>query len=225
MRLTLTWAQSIPRHWLTGCLFIGALWPMTAIHASNSDNNSIATTKQPAIKWYRYYNNKGEPSLSSTISPEQMNHGYETLDRNMQVINHYPAFSQATYEHNKAQRDAASQQDQDDIKLKRGYGSAAQATLRRDRELNELANHQEYLQHQLDGLQIKQKQNDAQASHFEQKKKPIPPYLRNNISEVNRNVASLQQNITTVTIQEQQTKAQFNAVIKRLTQLEQQNKH
>jgi hypothetical protein len=50
---------------------------------------------------YRYYNDKGTPTMSDQITEEHIRRGYDIVDRNMQVIRHFPPFDEAVYQKDK----------------------------------------------------------------------------------------------------------------------------
>jgi hypothetical protein len=51
---------------------------------------------------YRYYNDKGIPTMSDQITEEHIRRGYDIVDRNMQVIRHFPPFDEAVYQKDKS---------------------------------------------------------------------------------------------------------------------------
>lgn len=171
---------------------------------------------QPVIRWYRYYNNNGQPSLSSTITDQHLRYGYEALDRNMQVIKRVPPYSIESYARQKAKRDAEAAQRQDDINLRRTYGSAAQAIVKRDQLLADMASRKSYLQTQLAGLQRMLSKDIAQAATYERQGKPIPAMLQKSISDNKKNVLEAQQNIQAISERQQQVIQQYNEIIRRL---------
>lgn len=186
-----------------------------------NDNQHTSANNQPIIKWYRYYNDKGEPSLSTTITEAHLRYGYEALDRNMQVIKRTAPFSTEQYSKDKMRRDAAYQQQQADLTLQRTYGSSSQAQIKRDKTLSDLAARKSYLSSQLKQMQETQERYITEAANLERQKKPVSTYIRSNIQDNQKNMQNVQQNILALSQQEQQTRDTYQQVIKRLSQLEQ----
>ena len=67
---------------------------------------------------YRYYNDRGVPTMSDQVSEEHIRRGYDIVDRNMQLIRHFPAFDETVYNKDKAKRDAAFKQQQEDARIR-----------------------------------------------------------------------------------------------------------
>lgn len=174
---------------------------------------------QAKARWYRYYAN-GQPSLSTTITDQHLKYGYEVLDRNMQVIKRVGPYSTANYERQKARQEALAAQHNADMNLRRAYGSAAQATTKRDQMLNEMESRKTYLKTQLIELQVTLNKNIAQAANLERQRKPIPSYLQKNLVESRKNVATAEQNIQAITERQQQTRQQYDQVIQRLSRIQ-----
>lgn len=216
----------------TSCLMLsGMLLPLNA-HADNYypsygasygyNNNSSATSSinQPKIRWYRYYDSNGQPHLSNSITTEQMKYGYEALDRNMQVVKKVQPYSAEQYVVQKAQRDAALAKKAADLELRKSYGSSMAAAAKRDQILADMTSRRNFLVAQLNTLQSTLSKNIAQAADLERQQKPIPPMLKQNLDESRQNVDEAQQNIAAIDIRQQQVRAEYEAIIRRLSILE-----
>lgn len=217
---------------LTGGLLIGlvgmlaSLTSLSVVAASSynySNYNTAASNQpsgpQPIIRWYRYYNTNGQPSLSSTITDQHLRYGYEALDRNMQVIRRVGPYSTETYARQKAKRDAEEARRQSDMNLRRSYGSAAQAITKRNQMLADMASRKKYLQSQLLTLQRQLSADIALAATFERQRKPVPLSIQTNIDSNKKNVLDAEQNIAAINLRQQQVTQQYDEIIRRLNGL------
>lgn len=190
--------------------------PVFADAYDYSSYSSGASNPQPIIRWYRYYNGSGQPSLSSTITDQHLKYGYEALDRNMQVIKGVPPYSTESYARQKAKRDAEAAKRQADINLRRTYGSVTQAVAKRNQMLADMASRKSYLQTQLTGLQRMLSKDIAQAATYERQSKPVPAMLQKSITDNKKNVLEAQQNIQAINERQQQVIQQYDDIIRRL---------
>ena len=56
-------------------------------------HSTFAANEQPRAVWYRYYDRNGVANVSTSVTPEHIRHGYDALDRNMQVIKRNQAYN------------------------------------------------------------------------------------------------------------------------------------
>ncbi len=187
-----------------------------AYEYANSSNNTMA---QPKIRWYRYYNSNGQPSLSSTITDQHLKYGYEALDRNMQVVKRASPYSADSYAVQKAKRDAQEAKRQSDLSLKKTYGSATQAAAKRDQILADMGSRKVYLQAQLTSLQRALGSDIAQAAVFERQGKSIPAGLQKSLDTNRKNVADAEQNIRAISERQQQVRQEYEEIIRRLNRI------
>ena len=190
--------------------------PVFADAYDYSSYSSGANNPQPIIRWYRYYNGSGQPSLSSTITDQHLKYGYEALDRNMQVIKRVPPYSTESYARQKAKRDAEATKRQADMNLRRTYGSVTQAVAKRKLMLADMASRKSYIQTQLIGLQRMLSKDIAQAATYERQSKPVPAMLQKSITDNKKNVLEAQQNIQAINERQQQVIQQYDDIIRRL---------
>ena len=190
--------------------------PVFADAYDYSSYSSGANNPQPIIRWYRYYNGSGQPSLSSTITDQHLKYGYEALDRNMQVIKRVPPYSTESYARQKAKRDVEAAKRQADMNLRRTYGSVTQAVAKRNQMLADMASRKSYLQTQLTGLQRMLSKDIAQAATYERQSKPVPAMLQKSITDNKKNVLEAQQNIQAINERQQQVIQQYDDIIRRL---------
>ena len=187
---------------------------------NNDYSNNPASIKQPKIRWYRYYDSTGQAHLSNSITTEQMKYGYEALDRNMQVVKKVEPYSAEQYAVQKAQRDAALAKKTADLELRKSYGSSMAAAAKRDQILADMTSRRNFLVSQLTTLQATLSKNIAQAADLERQQKPIPPMLKQNLDESRQNVEEAQQNIAAIDTRQQQVRAEYDSIIRRLSALE-----
>lgn len=184
---------------------------------SARSKNSIL---QPKVRWYRYYDSNGQPHLSNSITTEQMRFGYEALDRNMQVVKKVEPYSAEQYAMQKAQRDAAMAKRNADLDLKKAYVSSVAAAAKRDQILADMTSRRSYLMTQLAGLQSTLSKNIADAADYERQQKPIPLALQKNLAESRKNVDEAQQNVAAIDARQQQVRAEYEVIIRRLSAME-----
>ncbi len=191
----------------------------TSAYAYEYNNTNSTNMAQPKVRWYRYYNSNGQPNLSSTITDQHLKYGYEALDRNMQVVKRASPYSADSYAVQKSKRDAQEAQRQSDLSLRRTYGSAAQASVKRDQILADMGSRKVYLQAQLINLQRTLGTDIAQAAVYERQGKAIPAMLQKSLETNRKNVADAQQNINAISERQQQVKQQYEGIIRRLNKI------
>lgn len=191
-------------------------------NCTNSEYNQVNSTimVQPKIHWYRYLGSNGQPSLSSTITEQHLQYGYEALDRNMQIICKVPPYSADHYAKQKAQRDILMAQRAADLELRRNYGSASQAANKRDTILADMITRKSYLQAQLVGLQSSLNSKITQAASFDRQRKPIPATLQKDLNENRKNVEEAQRNIQSIELRQKQIKDEYDQIILRINKLD-----
>ena len=189
----------------------------------------ILTTSTPAFadnsnatpRWYRYYNKQGIPTLSSTISEQHLQYGYDSLDKNMQLIKHFSPFSGQNYAKEQAQREQAIAKRISERHLQETYISSNRATSQRDRELNDLDGQIKRSQQQSATLSAALNGNVMLAANLERQNKPIPAELKKQLM-INKDLLNQSQsNISALKIKREQSSKQFNDVIATLKNIEQ----
>ncbi|GAC1381263.1 MAG: hypothetical protein NVS3B3_23750 [Aquirhabdus sp.] len=172
-------------------------------------------------KWYRYYNSQGIPTLSSTISEQHLQYGYDALDKNMRLIKHFSPFSGQNYAKEQAQREQAIAKRIAERHLQETYISSDRATSQRDRELSDLDEQIKRGQQQTISLSTTLNENITQAANLERQNKPIPAYLKKQLSTSKDLLNQSQTNIAALKIKREQTSKQFNDAIATLKSIEQ----
>lgn len=179
-------------------------------------NNSNATPK-----WYRYYNSQGVPTLSTSISEQHLQYGYDSLDQNMHLIRHFAPFSGQKYDQEKAQREQAIERKINERHLQETYISSDRAISQRDRELEDLDGQIKRGQELSVTLSATLNTNVTAAANLERQNKPIPLSLK---KQLNKNKDLLNQskaNIAALKMKREQTSKQFDDAITTLKSIEQ----
>lgn len=174
------------------------------------------------VRWYRYYDSRGIPTISSTVSEQHLQQGYDVLDSRMQLIRHYPPFSSDKYAQQQILREQAIARKIADRHLQETYISSDRAITQRDRELNNIDE-----QIQRSGIESKHLSDDlskniASAASYDRQNKSIPTALK---TQLDKNKALLSQsnaNIAALKVKRDQTNKQFNDAITQLKVIEAQ---
>ena len=169
---------------------------------------------------YRYYNDKGIPTLSDQVSEEHIRRGYDIVDRNMQLIRHFPAFDEAVYAKDKAKRDAAFKQSQEDARILRLYSSARDAELARNRLSDTLETSIGYNSLQL--IRIKRLRADfvGDAALSERKSQTPTAKLKEQIADYDKKIKDLQALMDYQRAEQAKVRSEFVPIINRLLELE-----
>lgn len=169
---------------------------------------------------YRYYNDKGIPTMSDQITDEHIRRGYDIVDRNMQVIRHFPPFDEAVYQKDKAKRDSAFKQQQEDARILRLFSSARDAELARNRQLDTLETSIGYNNLQLQRIKRLRATFVAEAAATERTTKKADPKVQGRIAEFDKQILDLQTLINYQRVEKSKVTNDFVPIIKRLSELE-----
>ncbi|MDE2422489.1 MAG: hypothetical protein KGO49_15070 [Gammaproteobacteria bacterium] len=181
-----------------------------------------STSYADVVRWYRYYDSRGIPTISSTVSEQHLQQGYDVLDSRMQLIRHYPPFSADKYAQQQVLREQAIAKKISDRHLQETYVSSTRAATQRDREISNIDE-----QIQRSGIESKHlsdslNANIASAANFDRENKPIPAALK---AQLNKNKVLLSQsnaNIAALKAKRDQTNKQFDDAIAQLKVIEAQ---
>ncbi|WP_227591369.1 hypothetical protein [Acinetobacter shaoyimingii] len=201
-------------------LRVPQLLPFLFIVLSIFISSELLAQSTAKAKWYRYYDKNGVANISSTVSPEHLRHGYEALDRNMQVIRKNKPYD-AKYEiRNAAEIQRKARQQSEDLKLKRAYGTSQVAVNKRNDMLKKITKQIAMTQQELktvenDYLILKQDENK-----YIKKKKPVPSDLKNRIHYNIQNTQNIKTRIESLQTEYRNTQAEYDIIIKRLKNLE-----
>lgn len=188
----------------------------------------VLTTVSPAFaasnatpKWYRYYNSQGIPTLSNTISEQHLQYGYDSLDKNMRLIQHFSAFSGQNYAQQQAQRDQAAAKRVAERHLQETYISSDRAITQRDRELGDLDGQIKRGQAQTITLSAAVNASVMQAANLERQNKPITAELKKQL-KTNKDLLNQSQNsVNALKSTRDQSSKKYNDVIVTLKNMEQ----
>lgn len=183
--------------------------------------SAFAENSNAATRWYRYYNSQGIPTLSSTISEQHLQYGYDTLDKNMRLIKHFSPFSGKKYDQEQVQREQAIAKRISERHLQETYISSDRASNQRERELEDLDGQIKRGQQQTLTLSAVLNESITHAANFERQNKPIPSYLKTQLITNKDLLNQSQTNITALIKKREQTSRQFNDAIAALKTIEQ----
>ena len=173
--------------------------------------------------WYRYYDNKGIANISTTVSPEHIRRGYETLDSRMQVIRKTQPFESEKFAKLEAQREQAYKQRNNDIRLKNAYSNSYLAEVKKREMLTTLQQQINFHRKQLnliykDHLVLKQQEQAATLNG-----NAISPALKTALQTNANQLERTQNSILISQTHYQRIEQQYDAIIARLKVLETQN--
>lgn len=195
----------------TGMLFL----VLTSVAPAFAENSTGAP------RWYRYYNSQGIPTLSSTISEQHLQYGYDSLDKNMHLISHFSPFSGQKYAQQQAQREQAIERRISERHLQETYISSSRAESQRDRELSDLDGQIKRSQVQSVTLSSSLNQSITLAANFERQNKPIPETLKNQLRVDKDLLNQSKTNFVALKVKREQTSKKYNDAIATLKVIEQ----
>jgi hypothetical protein len=193
---------------------LGILTVVVSATSANAEN----TNK----RWYRYYDDRGIPMISGSVSEQHMQHGYDILDNTLNVIRHVPPFSTSKYAQEEAQRNQAIERRIADRHLVETYVSAARAQVQRDRELSDLDSQISRSELQSESLTNDLNGNINSAARFERQGQTVPTNLRNQLNKNRTVLAQSDANVAALKAKRNATEQQFNKDITSLKRIEQQ---
>lgn len=183
----------------------------------------IATASYADVRWYRYYDSRGIPTISSTVSEQHLQQGYDVLDSRMQLIRHYPPFSADKYAQQQVLREQAIAKKISDRHLQETYISSDRAATQRDRELSNLDEQIQRSEIESKHLSESLNGNIASAANFDRQNKPIPANLKTLLDKNKTLLSQSNANVAALKTKRDQTSKQFNEAIAQLKVIEAQN--
>lgn len=174
----------------------------------------------PKATWYRYYDSKGIANISTSVTPNHIRHGYEALDRNMQVIQRNRAYDTEADIKKAPLRAAQARQNAADLKLKTAYTNSDVATTKRNDALVHIKKQIAFQQDQLKQLQNDRISFKRQQIEYLRKAENVPTSLKNNLDNNQKNIESKKESINSLQIHYRNTQAQYDRIIARLKALE-----
>lgn len=174
----------------------------------------------PKATWYRYYDSKGIANISTSVTPNHIRHGYEALDRNMQVIQRNRAYDTEADIKKAPLRAAQARQNAADLKLKTAYTNSDVAATKRNDALGHIKKQIAFQQEQLKQLQNDRISFKRQQIEYLRKAENVPTSLKNNLDNNQKNIESKKESINSLQIHYRNTQAQYDRIITRLKALE-----
>ncbi len=173
-------------------------------------------------RWYRYYDDRGVPMISGSVSEQHMLHGYDVLDSTLNVLRHVPPFSTSKYAQEEHLRAQAIERRIADRHLIETYVSSSRAATQRDRELGDLDSQIKRSEQQSEGLSTTLNGYITRAAGFERQGNPVPPALHTQLTRSRTMLAQSESNIAALKAKREATEQQFNRDIATLKRIEQQ---
>lgn len=170
--------------------------------------------------WYRYYDKNGTANISSTVTPAHIRNGYEALDANMQVIKRNRSFNAEADQNQSHVREQQARQRQQDMKLKRAYGTSKTAAMKRDELLKNFNKQIELQQRQLKQIQKDRIMFKRQEMEHFRKGQPVPNDLKDRLNYNMQNITNIKKNIESLQTDYRNTQTQYATIINRLKALE-----
>ncbi|NIE97319.1 hypothetical protein NDN11_14745 [Acinetobacter sp. C26M] len=183
------------------------------------NSSTFAATEQAKPVWYRYYDKNGVANVSTSVTPEHIRHGYEALDRNMQVIKRNRAYNAAADAQQSAQRESQARRREQDLRLKRAYGSPQIAAAKRDQILATLKKQLNYQQEQLQQLQKDKISFKRQEMEYHRKGEMLPAQLKNNLENNAQNIENVKKTVESLRNAYHKTEVEYSDIINRLNTL------
>jgi hypothetical protein len=173
-------------------------------------------------RWYRYYDDKHQPTITDSITPEHVARGYDALTANMQVIKHVDAQRTLSPEElaaARAKRDADAQRAKDDKQLLRLYAGPVDAEHARDRQLDAIQLRIDFSNNALTSMRQRRAAEAQRAAVFERTGKPVPADLKQSIATYDQQIIAAQNEIAQRKTDQEKVRAEFAPVILRLQEL------
>ena len=181
---------------------------------------TFANNEQAKAVWYRYYDNKGVANISSSITPAHIRHGYEALDRNMQVVKRTQSYNAEQDRRQAANRAIQAQQRETDNRLRRAYSNSSIATSKRNEQLLGIKKQIAIQQQQLQQLQNDRLVFKRQEMEYYRKGNPVPAALKERLKNNEININNTKKSIQSLHNSYQSTQTNYDQIIKRLKTME-----
>ncbi|HET8730290.1 MAG TPA: hypothetical protein VFM34_04200 [Moraxellaceae bacterium] len=190
-------------------LFLGLMLALPLAHAEDA-------------RWFRYYDDKHQPVVTDTVTPEHVSRGYDELTASMRLIRHVDAqraLSAAELAAMRAKRDADAQRAKDDKQILRLYSSPADAERARNRQLDALQVRIDFSNNMLTTLRQRRAAEAQRAASFERTGKPVPADVKANIANFDKQIQAAESEVNGRKAEQDKVNSEFDPVIKRLAEL------
>lgn len=173
-------------------------------------------------RWYRFYNEKNQPTVTDRITEEHTSRGYEALDKNMQLLRKVPPqrkLTQAEVDAAKAKRTADAKRVEDDKQLLRLYSKPADAENNRNRQIDAIQLRIDFTTSSYNRLRDSRAREAQKAAVLERTGKPVPKPLRDNIANFDKQILQMQTEIQARKTEQEKIRSDFAPIIQRLSEL------
>jgi len=184
---------------------------------------SIADSDANTPRWYRYYDH-GVPMLSSSVSEQHLSHGYDVLNRHMEVIRHVAPFSTERYDREEGAREQSIEKRIAARHLLETYISSDRAILQQNRELSDMDSQIQRAEQTTKQLNTTLNTQVSQAANYERQGQPIPKQLQKQLASTKKEFAQSQTNLASLKSMRDATSKRFTNDIRELKQIESQNR-
>jgi hypothetical protein len=184
---------------------------------------SNASATDGPIRWYRFYDSRGIPTISSTVSEQHLQQGYDVLDSHMQLIRHYQPFSADKYAQQQIIREQAISKRISDRHLQETYVSSDHAIIQRDRELSNLDSQIKRSEQESKSLSSSLNASITLAANFDRQNKPIPAQIKAQLEKNKSLLAQSNASLSALKSKREESNNQFNNVIAQLKTIETQS--
>lgn len=184
--------------------------------------SALAADDASQARWFRYYNEKNQPTVTDVVTPEHVSRGYDELTASMQVIRHIPPQRAMTAEEQaaaRAKREAEKAREKDDKQLLRLYSRPQDAELARNRKIDALQVRIDFSSGQIQRLRQSRAGEAQKATLFERKGRPVPADLKASIEQYDKQIQAAQAEIQARKAEQEQVRTEFAGVIQRLVEL------
>lgn len=190
-------------------LFLGLTLALPLAHAEDA-------------RWFRYFDDKKQPVVTDTVTPEHVSRGYDELTASMRLIRHVDAqraMSPAEVAAQRAKHDAEVQRSKDDKQLLRLYSGPADAERSRNRQLDALQVRIDFSNNMLGTLRQRRAAEAQRAASFERTGKPVPADVKANVANFDKQIQAAETEVAARKAEQEKVNGEFDPVIKRLAEL------
>ncbi|WP_347455267.1 hypothetical protein [Acinetobacter thermotolerans] len=190
------------------------------LQAALTTTVAASNTAPDKAKWYRYYDSKGVPTISTNVTPNHIRYGYEALDANMQVIQRAKPYNVEADIRQAPKRAAQVKQQVEDQKLKRAYNNSQTAIQKKNETLSQLKKQIEFQQEQMKQLQKDRVSFVRQEREYLRKGQTVPAHLKTTLANNEKNLHAQKENIQSLQTRYRNKEAEYDRIIQRLKALE-----
>jgi chromosome segregation ATPase len=189
--------------------------------AGAQDNGDDADLPPGAV--FRYEREDGSTAISSSLSDEAIEQGYDVLNQNGRVIRTVePALTEQERKQlekqEKRQRRKQKQQKRDE-QLLRMYAGPGDARRARDRQIEALKVNISYARNSLQGVKDKLDREVSNAAKYEQRGEKVPSSIQDSINRFQSQIAQHKKEIQQYKDEIEEVRAKYKPMIERLQEI------